>query len=584
MRILIFHGRLTSLTGGEVNTRDWALALKARGHRVVIFSVYPGPLAEQIRNAGIAVVDNPSSISDTPDIMFGTGVNDVATLLARFPGVPAVQVAQIWDHWNAYPCPLPQIVLHVAVDELNAEMLVNEFGVPRERVRIVHNAVDVARLPPRRNPLPPRPARALVLVKQDHAYIKTLQAVCAQRAIEVDFVGHPLGRPIDDPLAAMAHYDLVIGSARTALEGAVAGAAVVVADHRGLAGMLTSANLDHFRRNNFGREVLTHPLDAAGIGAEIDRYDAADAALVAEALRREATLDRQIERLEAILAEAVALFQRDPPSAEDAQKALASYLAQHLPRPAAGDPAPRHVRFPPNPWIDEKLAGIEKRLSALPDQLAAMEGQLAERLSGLEQRLSVAAGQIAETDRRLSAAGEAATGMDQRLSAAAEAATGMDQRLSAAAEGIAATDQRLSTAVEAIAATEQRLSSATHDIAAADRRSAAMAEDISAINQRLTAAVAGLAAVDQWVASATQDMAGMGRRLTAAADNIATADQRAAAAARHAEAMEQRLSTVEAQVSSVRPLIRLLRPVALGLSRLWALTRLSATRSPRAQQ
>ena len=90
--------------------------------------------------------------------MFGAGINDVATLLARFPDVPAIQVAQIWDHWNAYPCPLPQIVLHVTVDELNAEMLVNEFGVPRERVRLVYNAVDIARMPLDRAPLPQRPA------------------------------------------------------------------------------------------------------------------------------------------------------------------------------------------------------------------------------------------------------------------------------------------------------------------------------------------------------------------------------------------------------------------------------------------
>jgi len=119
---------------------------RAPGRRL---TVYPGPLAEQIHNCGIAVVDNPAAISDRPDIIFGAGVNDVAILLARFPDVPAIQVAQVFGHWNNHPCELPQVVLHVAVDELNAEMLINEFGVPRERVRIVYNAVDVARLPAR---------------------------------------------------------------------------------------------------------------------------------------------------------------------------------------------------------------------------------------------------------------------------------------------------------------------------------------------------------------------------------------------------------------------------------------------------
>src|SRR5438876_60250 len=100
MRILIFHGRLSHLTGGEVNTRDWALGLKARGHKIVVFTVCPGPLAEQIRNCGIAVVEDPASVSDVPDIIFGAGVNDVVAVLARFPELPLKvprQAQQLWS-------------------------------------------------------------------------------------------------------------------------------------------------------------------------------------------------------------------------------------------------------------------------------------------------------------------------------------------------------------------------------------------------------------------------------------------------------------------------------------------------------
>lgn len=419
MRIVIFHGRLTLPTGGEVNTRDWALGLKSRGHRVVVFTVYPGPLAEKIRNSGIAVVDNPSSISDPPDLIFGAGINDVATLLARFPDVPAVQVAQVWDHWNAYPCPLPQIVLHVAVDELNAEMLVNEFGVPREQVRLVYNAVDTARLPADRKPLSQRPARALVFVKSGIAYVEAVRAACAARSIALDVVGHPVGRPLDDPLAAMAACDLVIGSARTALEGAVAGAAVVVADQRGLAGMLTTANLERFRRNNFGRELLTRRLESASIGAEIDRYDPADAAEVSNILRRDATLERQLDRLEAIFVEAIDRFKRCRPSAEDSRKALAAYLAAHLPRPAAGDPAPRHVRFPPNPWIDEKLVTVEQGLAAAAGHTTALDGQMraaADRMSSMDERLSAMADRLSTIEAHLGTTAELLSAIDRRFS------------------------------------------------------------------------------------------------------------------------------------------------------------------------
>ncbi|MFL4970399.1 MAG: hypothetical protein ACJ8F2_15055 [Xanthobacteraceae bacterium] len=498
MRIVIFHGSLALPTGGEVNTRDWARALKARGHRVVVFTVYPGPLAEQIHNCGIAVVDNPAAISDRPDIIFGAGVNDVAILLARFPDVPAIQVAQVFGHWNNHPCELPQVVLHVAVDELNAEMLINEFGVPRERVRIVYNAVDVARLPARPTALAPRPARALIFVKEKHPYMESVRAACAARGIALEEIGHPVGRPVDDPVAAMSQCDLVFGSARTALEAGIAGAAVVVADHRGLAGMLTMANLGHFRHNNFGRALLTGDLDSASIGAEIDRYDPVDAAAVSQALRQDATLDRQIDQLEAIFVEAIELFKRLEPSAEEARRALAAYLAQHLPRPAAGEAAPRQVRFPPQPWIDAKLAAIEQGLSATAGEIAA-----------LHERLSAMAGNI--------------TALEQRPVASPQELAAVVARASALGEDLRTSEQRLATVDQRISVLAEHLRTS-----------------ILPIEQRVGAAEERARLLD---------------------DRIATAEGETTTLAR-------RLSPVEGEVFSVRPLIRLMRPVALVLGRL----------------
>src|SRR5262245_25998445 len=134
MRILIFHGDLTQPTGGEVNARDWAIGFKERGHQVSIYSPRLGPLAQQIRGRGVTVVDDPAALSDPPDVIMGSGVNELASLVARFPRTACVQVAQLWNHWASAPCALPQVVLHVAVDDINFEMLANEHGVPRDRI------------------------------------------------------------------------------------------------------------------------------------------------------------------------------------------------------------------------------------------------------------------------------------------------------------------------------------------------------------------------------------------------------------------------------------------------------------------
>lgn len=390
MRILVFHEDLTKPSGAEVNTRDWALGLKARGHRIVAFSHRLGALAEEIRNQGIMVVNDPALVSEAPDIMLGSPIHSVAALAARFPESPIVQVAQNFDNWVNFPSPLPQVILHIAVDELNAEMLVNEFGIPRERVRIVYNAVDLSRLPMRTRPLPKGPERLLVFAKNQGGYIDAVRSACASRNIEVDFVGGWIGKPVENPLAAIVNYDIVIGSARTALEGAIAGAAVIVADYRGFAGMLKTFNLDHYRRNNFGRDLLTQPFDASHVTAAIEAYDADDAAAVSRAMLEAAGLNRQLDRMEAVFNEAIERFRNMPPTADDTRRALSSYLTRHLPRVTEGEKSPRHERFRPLPSIDDRMSALERQVAMAVDrtsdqQLDAMAAKIA---AAVEQKLA----------------------------------------------------------------------------------------------------------------------------------------------------------------------------------------------------
>jgi hypothetical protein len=418
MRIVIFHGDLTQPSGGEVNARDWAFGFKARGHKVSIYSPRLGPLAEQIRQHGITVVNDPSAISDAPDVMMGQGVHELAALVARFPRAAGVQVAQLYGHWNSSPCPLPQVVLHLAVDELNAEMLANEFGVARDRIRIVYNAVDLARIAPRTLPPRPRPQRMLVFAKAQSDYLPAIREACAARNIAVECVGGWIGRPIANPLEIVRDYDLVCGSARTALEGAACGAAVLVADGRGLAGMLTTANFDHFRRNNFGREILTRPLKAELIGEEIDRYDAADACKVSEIVLATAGLDRQLEQIEKIFAEAVDLLARARPTEEAVNQALASYLAKHLPRAGEGEPSPRHgqpdhlglgVVNERVSAVAQDVAGVQERVSAIAQDIAAV----AQGMNGLEQRVSAIGAHCTDIERDLAPAVALAAAFDR---------------------------------------------------------------------------------------------------------------------------------------------------------------------------
>jgi hypothetical protein len=426
VRILIFNARLAHLTGGQVNARDWALGLKSRGHKVVVYTLEPGPMAEEVHAAGIPVVTDPAHLADTPDVMVGSAINDAVALLARFPDVPAIKVGEVWGHWNGYPCLLPQAVLHVVVDDLNAELFANEFGIPRDRIRIIHNAVDLARVANRKRPLPARPERGLVFVKHDSpAYHDALREACSARNISLEFFGYPIDRVLQEPLTAIADYDLVIGAARTSIEGAVVGAAVLVADHRGLAGMLTIANLARFRRDNFGRELLTRPIDAATIGEEIDRYDASDAAEVSRVLREDASLDRALDRWEAVFAEAIALFKQAPPAPEDVRKALASYLSLHLPR--GWEPSPRHDRLKGGMLFEERLSAlsrdVERRLTALGARVEEQSSSLARQV---DERTSSATSQSSAASEQAHAALSKLVAVEASLAAIHERATQLE--------------------------------------------------------------------------------------------------------------------------------------------------------------
>src|SRR3954462_15611221 len=113
MRIAVFNYPMIYLSGGQVNARDWALGLKSRGHSVTLFTPVAGPLAEEVRRAGVTVISDPALMTDKPDVLFGFGLHDLITMITRFPDVPAVQVSQSWSEWAHFPCPLPQVVLNV---------------------------------------------------------------------------------------------------------------------------------------------------------------------------------------------------------------------------------------------------------------------------------------------------------------------------------------------------------------------------------------------------------------------------------------------------------------------------------------
>jgi len=329
LRVLITNMRFAGRTGTETYVRDLALGLRERGHDPVVYSTELGDIAQEIEAAGVPVIDDLNAVDTPPDIIHGNHHLETMTALLRFPGVPAVYVCHSWAAEESAPPRFPRIIRYVAVDDACRERLVLKEGIPKERVQVVLNAVDMKRFTPR-GPLPLRPQHALVFSNyaSDQTHLRAVRAACARVGVEVDVIGRASGKLCANPETVLKRYDLIFAKARCALEALAVGAAVVLCDASGVGPMVTMRELPRLRRLNFGFRMLGEPAHPDVLAREIARYDPQDAAEVSLWIRAnaglEAATDAFIALYRDILTERAQVVQAADLEAED--RSAAAYL------------------------------------------------------------------------------------------------------------------------------------------------------------------------------------------------------------------------------------------------------------------
>jgi hypothetical protein len=307
LRILITNLTLATRTGTELFVRDLATGLLDRGFTPIVYSAELGPLADELRAAAVAVVDDLGSLATAPDMIHGHHNLPTMRALLRFANVPAVFFCHDARSWHDSPPRSPRIRRYVAVDLACRDRLVLRHGIPEDRVRLLLNFVDLKRFTPRA-PLPPRPARALVFSNNanERTHVGAVREACGRAGIALDVIGAGAGNICARPEEALGRYDLVFAKGRCALEAIAVGAAVVLCDAAGTGPMATTGQLDRLRHLNFGRRALSGPVHPDVIGQEIARYDAKDAAEVSCRIRATAGRDEAVDRILALYHEALA--------------------------------------------------------------------------------------------------------------------------------------------------------------------------------------------------------------------------------------------------------------------------------------
>jgi hypothetical protein len=287
LRILITNVTLASRTGSETFVRDLAVGLREAGDRPMVWSPILGPIADELRAAGVPVVGDLRSLPALPDIIHGH--HNVTTLAAvlRFPTTPAVFVCHDRNSRFDAPPVFPSIRRWVAVDQ-NCRERLTQAGLPEDRIAVLYNWVDPERFAPRRT-LPLEPRRALVFSNYTAPEtVAVLETVCARRSISLDVVGTGAGNVTGEPERVLPEYDVVFAKGRSALEAMASGAAVVLFGPTGLGPLVTSRELDRLRPLNFGMRAITTPVTAENVDAELARYAADDATRVSAWIREHA--------------------------------------------------------------------------------------------------------------------------------------------------------------------------------------------------------------------------------------------------------------------------------------------------------
>jgi hypothetical protein len=335
LRVLITNRTLATRTGTELYVRDLALELAARGHAPVVYTPSPGGVAREIRAKTIPVTDNLLTIAEPPDVIHGHHALETLAALLAFPGVPAVAYCHSWVGWADAPLPSPRVLRYVAVDDTCGDRLRFEQGIPAEQIQVVLNSVDLRRFQPR-DPLPPRPKRALVFsnaASPGRTHVRAIQEACAIAGVDVEVAGASAGRSLSRPEEVLGEFDLVFAKSKAALEAMSVGAAVILCDALGAGPLVTTANLVQLRRVNFGMRALSHPCTPEFLVDQIARFDAADAGAVSRMVRATAGTASMVDEICALYSEVLAEHRAagtGDPHVES--RAAAAYLQTLSPR------------------------------------------------------------------------------------------------------------------------------------------------------------------------------------------------------------------------------------------------------------
>ncbi len=273
MKILMTNHTHKYFAGSEVFTYTLAVELQRLGNEIICFSPRQGKLVEKLREEGIMVTDDLSSINNDIDLIHAHHRHEALLSFARFLDRPMILVCHGILPWQEQPLKAGlNIYKYVAVSEEVRDHLIQNHGIDPQKTRIIRNGVDLNRFYCKQ---PINPGLKHLLILSNHfpeQQLSIIKEACKSKGIIVEKVGIP-ERIIWNVEDFINQADIVITLGRGVLEAIACKRVVIVYDYNGADGLVTPGNYLLLRQKSFSGRTNKLQYTVDSLVGELDRCD-----------------------------------------------------------------------------------------------------------------------------------------------------------------------------------------------------------------------------------------------------------------------------------------------------------------------
>lgn len=298
MNILFTNYCINTGTGTEMFLYDLCEELTRLGHQCAVYTPRQGPLANRFRTARISVVDHFSALAWIPDVLHCHHSMEALEAISYFKTIPALYLCHDSSVWFDQSPPASCLERFLAISTFVQARVMRDSGLPAHQIGLAFNAVNMSRFPNQpRSRLQNRPRKALIF--HSHltcsTYKDKIRQACSELGIKLDEAGHGGSKKIEAPEVELPGYDLVFATGRCAIEAMACGCATILAGGEGLGSLVTTDNFASFKKENFGRSLLTNKLGSDWITSQVTKICTKDVVNVALLVRDCSSLERLVE-------------------------------------------------------------------------------------------------------------------------------------------------------------------------------------------------------------------------------------------------------------------------------------------------